>query len=240
MRPRIGLTCDYQHPQSGNGPPRLVLKTHYIDAVRNAGALPIPLPHCQQPDEIVQLLEAVDALLLTGGQDIDPKRYAQLLHPKTKLMHSRRDQSDFQIFAEAQRRKLPILAICLGCQIVNVARGGDLHQHLYDLPRPCNIDHGSTANPASHEVTIEPDSRLASLLGATHLQVNSTHHQAVAQVGTNLRPTAAAPDGMVEALEDPDYPFLIAVQWHPERLADEPEHQALFRALVHAASTNQR
>jgi len=152
-------------------------------------------------------------------------------------MHSIRDRSEFQIFADAQRRKLPILAICLGCQIVNVARGGDLHQHLYDVPRPCDIDHGSSASPASHHVTIEPDSRLASLVGTTQLQVNSTHHQAVAQIGTNLRPTAADPDGMVEALEDPNYPFLIAVQWHPEQLTDRPEHQALFRALVHAAST---
>ncbi|HUW84701.1 MAG TPA: gamma-glutamyl-gamma-aminobutyrate hydrolase family protein [Phycisphaerae bacterium] len=241
MRPCIGLTCQYLLRKTDDRRiPHLALNAAYFDAVTAAGGLPLALPPCQEPDQIEQLLNTVDALIFTGGRDILPERLGQTLHPKSELMHPRRDSFEFELFARADRLHLPILAICLGCQLVNVARGGTIHQHLYDAPRACQTDHGKAAHRSMHPVSIDPDCHLARIVQATQIEANSSHHQSVDRPGRNLRIVAKAPDGIIEAVEDPDRPFLVAVQWHPEDMPDNPVHMALFRELIHAAQRHQR
>jgi len=241
MRPCIGLTCQFLLRKTDDRHiPHLALNAAYFDAVTAAGGLPLPLPHCHQPDQIGQLLSLVDALVFTGGRDILPERLGQILHPNSELMHPRRDSFEFELFAQADRLCLPILAICLGCQFVNVARGGSIYQHLYDAPRDCQIDHGTAAQRSMHRVSINPDCQLAAIMQSTQIEINSSHHQSVDRPGRDLRIVAKAPDGIVEAIEDPKRPFLVAVQWHPEDMPDIPAQMALFRALIHAARHRQR
>ena len=240
MRPCIGLTCQYLTRKTDDRrTPPLTLNAAYFDAVTAAGGLPLPLSHCREPDQLGQLLDAVDALIFTGGRDILPERLSQTRHPKAVLMHPRRDSFEFELFARADRLHVPILAICLGCQLVNVARGGTIHQHLYDAPRTCQIDHGKAGHRSMHPVSIDSDCHLARIVQANRIEANSSHHQSVDRPGRNLRIVAEAPDGIIEAIEDPHRPFLVAVQWHPEDMPDNPAQMALFRALIHAAQPRQ-
>lgn len=246
-RPTIGITSNVG---SGDGSEddarRCFVNVAYVDAVYAAGGLPLVLPPPPESADlalIAELLAPCDGLLFTGGPDLDPAHYGQPLHPQTCVLPPRRDRFELAFFNEADRRELPILAICLGCQVANVGRGGRLVQHVDDLPRLQSVvhhrpDHGS----AFHEVRVEPDSLLARVLGTVRLEVNSRHHQVVTreQIGDRLRPVAFAPDGIVEAAEDRSGRFLLAVQWHPEDLVDRPEHCRLFEALVSAAAGQRR
>lgn len=241
MPPVIGLTSNFGL-DSDSGPPRLrsYLLAAYTDAVFAAGGVPHSLPVPLQYDEagLDALLESVDGLLLTGGYDLHPRHFDQPLHPKTHLMHERRDVFELDLFRRADAGGVPILAICLGFQIAHVARGGRLIQHVDDLDlRPTITHHLPKDRNAFHAVRIEPTSRLAEVVGATAIEVNSRHHQIVdtQHPGTDLRPVAYAPDGIVEASENCDGRFLLAVQWHPEDLTDRPEHLRLFEALVEAS-----
>lgn len=242
MRPVIGITCSFEEVA---GPPRRersVLNAAYSDAVLAAGGLPMPIvaPPRFDAELADELLRRCDALVFTGGPDLDPRHYGQAPHPETKVMHSRRDAFELRFYQHAVGLDRPTLAICLGCQVAAVACGGALVQHL-ELPesgRPNGImhhraDHGS----AFHPVSIVPGSLLARVVGRSAIEVNSRHHQAAnpAQLPPELRPTAFAPDGVLEAVEAPGARFRLAVQWHPEDLIDRPEHLRLFEALVEAA-----
>ena len=240
MRPRIGLTTVFSLKDDPESISKygLALNIDYIDAVRQAGGLPIPLPHCDTPDEVSQLLDTLDGVLFTGGMDIQPERFGQPTHTKTDAMDPRRDATEFELFAQAEQRRFPALGICLGIQLINVARGGTLLQHLPDAPG-CTLQHQQKMTPDAHDLTIAANTRLADIIGAETISTNSRHHQAVDQLGCGLTATAHATDGVIEAIEDPDHPFLLAVQWHPENLADRAEHLALFRALVDAARNGQ-
>lgn len=243
MRPRIGITCNFEADGSRPARQRLVLNAAYSDAVLAAGGIPRPIatPPAPDPELMRELLGDCDGLLFTGGPDLNPQHYGQPPHPRTQVLHERRDRFDIELFRLADQADKPILSICLGCQIANVARGGALVQHVDDLKRSCEVRHyNPDHSPAFHSVRIEPDSLLARIVGRTQMEVNSRHHQVIhpQQVGGRLRAVAFAPDGVVEAAEDAQGRFLLAVQWHPEDLIDRPEHLSLFRALVeHAART---
>lgn len=254
MRPLIGLTSGFG--PSDARPERLVatLNAAYADAVYAAGGLPWPIvppplggtgvsPVACSESYLRDILSRVDGLIFTGGPDLNPAHYGQPKHEKTRVLHERRDRFDLALFRAAAATDIPLLSICLGCQIANVACGGQLIQHVDDLARATAIEHYKPDHGAAcHEVTVEPDSRLARIIGRTRFEVNSRHHQVVDRehVGDGLRPVAFAPDGVVEALESPGARFLLAVQWHPEDLIDRPEHLALFRALVDACGTRPR
>lgn len=187
------------------------------------------------PDAIDDLLDAVDGLLLSGGPDIDPSAYghepARCLGPTEPEL----DAFELTLARAADRRGIPLLAICRGAQLLNVSRGGTLHQHLPDVVgREIEHRQPEPADQLTHAVTLDPDSRLAELLGWREGEVNSLHHQAVDTLGAGLRVVARAPDGVVEALEAPDRPFTIAVQWHAECLVHWPQHAPLFDAFVAA------
>jgi putative glutamine amidotransferase len=209
----------------------------YVVLLRQAGVLPVNFPHATDPADLAQLLDLVDGLLLTGGKDIDPAVYGEAPHPANDPLQPERTASDLLLTRLAIARRMPILGTCLGHQTLNVARGGDLWQ---DLPsqRPSAVVHRRpVAEHAAlaHAVEIVEGSLLHRIVGATRLEVNSTHHQGLRRLGSGLRVTATASDGIVEALELPDHPFCLTVQWHPESLAGEPgPHRALFEAFVDA------
>lgn len=240
MRPLIGITMSFEQTDGPTARQRSYLNAAYTDAVYAAGGTPFPLAPPPDADEspIDDMLRRVDGLLFTGGPDLDPKHYGQRKHEKTEILHARRDAWDIELFRRADQARQPILSICLGCQIANVARGGCLVQHIDDMPRPVTVEHYKPDHSAVyHTVRVEPDSRLERIVGVREFEVNSRHHQTIdsREVGGRLKPVAFAPDGVVEAAEDTDGRFLLAVQWHPEDMIDRREHLALFQALVEAA-----
>lgn len=240
MRPVIGVTCSVDVGSDEGGKVRAYVNAAYTDAIFAAGGLaqPIVAPPDAGPALFAELADRFDGFLFTGGADLDPRHYGQARHEKTHVMHDRRDALELEMFRAADQSGKPILAICLGCQVANVGRGGCLVQHVDDLPRDSEIEHHRPGGASAfHDVEVEPGSRLAQITGKQRFEVNSRHHQVLdrEKVGGRLRAVAFAPDGCVEAAEATDDRFLIAVQWHPEDLVDRPEHLKLFEALVAAA-----
>lgn len=240
-RPNIGVTCSVDARGDSSSKPRAYLNVAYTDAIFAAGGMPRPIPLPEKPDAklISELLDSYDGLLFTGGDDVNPRQYGQAVHPKTGVMHERRDRFEVEFFRAADAADKPILSICLGCQIASVARGGCLIQHVDDVPRKGAIEHHKPKQgTAFHDIEIAADSLLAKIVGRTRMEVNSRHHQVVdrEQVGGRLKPVAFAPDGVIEAVEDPSKRFFLAVQWHPEDMIDRPEQLKLFQALVSASA----
>ncbi len=226
---------DEQLPHAVAGREEMVLNFHYMRAVTAAGGLPVvssPQPLEAVPDLISQL----DGLLIPGGPDIDPATYGDVPHETLGPLFPEIDRFEVAMVLEAERVGLPVLAICRGMQIVNVAHGGTLFQ---DLPSEVGTEvthrRGSLSDPpAMHAVRVEPDSRLARVLGATEVLTNAFHHQAPREIGDGLRAVAWTEDGVVEGLESE---AVLGVQWHAEAMQDRPEQQALFADFVEAAAT---
>lgn len=205
----------------------LAVNTAYVKAVRKAGGVPLLLP-VVEPEDAASLLERVDGLVMTGGGDVDPGRYGAQPHPKTTRVDAHRDARDVALCRAAVDAGTPTLAICRGSQILNVALGGTLVQHLdlhFDMDR---------YNQPVHRVKVEPDSAVADWLGSTEAGVNTLHHQAVDTTGPDVEVVARADDGTVEAIEVAGVP-VVGVQWHPELLRHRPEHLSLFASLVQRA-----
>jgi len=201
----------------------------YVDALRRAGIEPA-LISPQAPRE----LGGLQGLVLSGGTDVNPARYGAAPAEDNEAPDDERDELETRLLREALERDLPVLAICRGMQLFNVAYGGSLIQHLENTPAH-RVRDQDPARPV-HQITVEPGSRLADVLGEGLHTVNSRHHQAVDRVGAGLIVTArATPDGVIEALERPDRSFALAVQWHPEDQArQDSEQQKLFAALARA------
>lgn len=227
-RPAIGLTAYVETARWGAWESAATLVPHrYVSGVAAAGGLPVVLPPV---DGVVGLLDRLDGLVLIGGGDIDPARYGAEPHPRTARVRDYRDRAELALADGALERGLPLLGICRGLQVLNVLRGGTLHQHLPDVV-------GSTVHsPASgtygqHPVRIEPGSLLAKVLGRDEATVSTHHHQAIDRLGAGVTPVAWADDGVIEAVVVDDHPFALAVEWHPE-VDDDP---SLFEAFVTAA-----
>ncbi|MHA7178919.1 gamma-glutamyl-gamma-aminobutyrate hydrolase family protein [Arthrobacter sp. MDB2-24] len=238
-KPVIGLTA-YLDPAVTEGCGTVeaaFLPQNYLAPVLAAGAIPVLLPPQGTDGGVVeQLLPRLDGVIVVGGWDIDPSRYGAEPHAQTDAPHLLRDAWDSAVVREAVRIDLPLLGICRGEQMLNVALGGSLHQHLPDLvgDSPYQLgDHRFNAVP----VDLRPGSQVAQVLGATHLDaVPVSHHQAVDRVGLGLQASAWSRDGIIEAIEFPSNRFCIGVQWHPEQ---SPTETALFDAFVHAARERQ-
>lgn len=236
-RPVIGIEAEFVHETvNAKEKGRVRLWAEYSDAIVKAGGAPLILPATAPPELAGDMLDRVDGLLISGGPDISPARFGSEPHPSVKPLLPRREDFAFRVFEEAERRDMPILAICLGIQVVNVGRGGTLVQ---DIPSQLEttIKHRPDEGEdyPEHPAHVAPDTLLASIVGAGEITVNSSHHQAIERVGEGLVVTARAEDGIIECLEDPTKRFLLGIQWHPERLTDRPRHLALFEALVEAA-----
>lgn len=189
---------------------------NYAAAVRRGGHVPVILPYTTDAAQCTDMLRAVDLLLLCGGGDIASWRFGQEASPLAGVPNHERDGFELLLFQHALQLRLPVVGICRGLQLINVALGGTLHQDIGDALRAVHQRPDSPFDPV-HPVEVDPDSRLFDVLQQQHIQVNSTHHQAIDQLGRSLHVTARALDGTVEAVESFQWP-VAAVQWHPERL----------------------
>ncbi len=198
---------------------RFYLARYYSEAVEAAGGLPVHIPLIPRPDFIAGVMADLDGLLLPGSDsDIDPLRYGREPHPQLGAVHPEKDETDLLALAEVEDRAMPVFAICFGVQSLNVSRGGTLIQDIVSQwPNTIKHDQGGPRDRHSHRVRLLEDSIVGQLAGAETAPVNSHHHQAIETVGRNLIATAWAPDGIVEAVEDPRSDrFVVGVQWHPE------------------------
>jgi len=217
----------------------MTLGLSYMRAIERAGGLPVALPPLTS-ENVDPLLDRLSGLLLTGGPDLDPACYGAEPHPELGPIDHDVDVFEIALCRRADRRGIPILGICRGAQVLNVARQGSLIQHLPDTIS-ATIEHRQPepGDRTTHEVRVAPDSGLAQTTGGGPVQVNSFHHQAIDRLGVGLRPVAWAQDGVIEAVETVEGQeghFVLGVQWHAETLIDEAEQLALFERLVQAAA----
>lgn len=238
--PIIGVTPDYNagdRTDVGGREPTYFLRARYVQAIEAAGGIPFMLPLLSTKAEWRRMVAHVHGLLLTGsGADLAPELYGERQRHTFRRMSQERATLELGITNVAYRADLPTLGICGGMQSINVALGGTLYQDIHaQLDTP--IDHLPThsATQPAHSVHIAPRSLLRRIAGTACIEVNSSHHQSVKTVAPTLIQTAAAPDGVIEAIEAPDRSFILGVQWHPEFLHDrDPVQRRLFRALVRA------
>ncbi|MGH3024042.1 MAG: gamma-glutamyl-gamma-aminobutyrate hydrolase family protein [Gaiellaceae bacterium] len=225
MRPVIGITSYAEEARWGVwDAPAALIPLSYVQAIERAGGRPLLVPPSLEGVE--ETLDVLDGLLFSGGSDLDPETYGAEAHPETNGVHPERDRAELALLEAALARDLPVLAVCRGSQVLNIARGGDLVQHLPEVVGHENHKH-TPGVFADHDVEVLPGTRLRALVGE-HAPVKSHHHQGFGAIGEGLRASARAEDGTVEALEDPSRRFALGVLWHPEA----GEDAALFEALV--------
>ena len=228
LRPLIGITT-YVTPAKWShwDDDAALVPLDYVSAVQRAGGRPLLVPPSE--DGIDETLAALDGIVFSGGSDLDPELYDQEPHEETTGIHPGRDRAELALLQAALARDMPVLAVCRGSQVLNVARGGDLVQHLPDVVGDEKHKH-TPGTFADHDISLEAGTRLAELLGE-HAPVKSHHHQGFGQVGDGLRVAAHAEDGTIEAVEDPARRFALGVLWHPEA----GEDMRLFEELVREA-----
>lgn len=234
--PLIGITTWRMTSESGY--PWHTVAEAYVQALAQAGALPVLIPLGLPDETLAPLLARLDGVLFSGGGDIEPEIYGGASRSEVNEVDADRDRLEFELLEDLIEHKRPFLGICRGFQVINVGLGGALyadiaserdgankHDYYPDWPR----------HHLAHTVEVNPESRLGRIVGSPLLRVNSLHHQGVSRLASGLQATAYSPDGLIEGLELPAHPFGLAVQWHPECLTDQAPIQALFRAFVEAA-----
>jgi putative glutamine amidotransferase len=230
-RPRIGITMRIELETD-----RFYLGRHYSEAVEAAGGLPVHLPLIPKPDFIRSVVSGLDGVLLPGSDsDVDPLRYGHQPHTDLGHVHPIKDETDLLTLAEVEARAIPLFAICFGLQVLNVSRGGTLIQDIpTQHPKAIKHNQGAPRDRHSHRVKLLADSMIGGLAGGETAPVNSHHHQAIETLGRELVATAWAPDGLVEAAEDPRSDrFVLGVQWHPELGWDHDDFaRALFEKFI--------
>jgi putative glutamine amidotransferase len=239
-KPLIG--CTTYRKISDQSPPIdiLGLMPAYLDAIVAAGGVPVMIPLGLSDDDLREIIQQMDGILLPGGGDIEPSAYHGEGHPTVGSVDEDRDRVEFTVARTAVAQQKPLLSICRGLQVLNVALGGSLWQDVELLmPQAMHHEHHGShpRNYLAHTVNIEPDSLLARQLGCTETAVNSLHHQGIQRLADSLRATAVAPDGLIEGVEVIGHPYAVGVQWHPENIIQNAPHMlGLFQGLVEAAS----
>lgn len=219
------------------GTDRILLNSAYVSALENAGLVPLVVPPLSRVDHAADIMSIAAGLVLSGGGDLDPGLYGEPCHPRANPPDADRDTTELALIAAARARNVPVLAICRGIQAVNVALGGSLVQDIpSELESAIVHDAQGPREARTHEVAIEPGSRLARAVGSTRISVNSLHHQSVGRLASGLLATAHAPDGVVEGVESEGGWWLVGVQWHPEEMSgtEEPWDRRLFQAFARA------
>jgi putative glutamine amidotransferase len=237
-RPLIGITT--RNSRDADGHPTVSLQHSYVNAITQAGGIAIPIPEILPEENFRQLYAQLDGILFSGGGDISLRYFSGSAHPRIDGVDEARDATELALMRSAVDDGKPILGICRGAQLMNVALGGTLYTHIIDQ-LPGAIDHdypGNMRKVIVHPVNLDETSRSAEIFGETLLKVNSLHHQGLKDIAPPLRVAGHAPDGLVEMVEIPDHPFAVAVQWHPEWLTDQQPMRNLFKSFVDAANRN--
>jgi putative glutamine amidotransferase len=235
MKPIIGITTN--NTTNSYGQPIVLLQRSYVKAVMDAGGVPLLIPSLVAEDGWDALYSRLDGILFSGGGDISLDYFRGDPHPRIDDVDLERDSVELKMVQAAASDGKPFLGICRGCQIVNVALGGTLYTHIADQ-MPNALDHDYPGNKRTvlvHEVKIEEGTHVAEIYGDPIIKVNSLHHQGLKDIAASLRVAGHAPDGLVEAVELPEHPFGLAVQWHPEWLTDQQSTKNLFRKFIEAA-----
>ena len=234
-RPLIGINTDYRAVAKGRTP-HSYMHSGYYDVILSANALPILIPPLVKEHDLAPILDRLDGVLLTGGDDLDPKKMGLSPHPSVTVVPERRESSDRMLCKLIQQRKMPVLGIGLGMQELNVVNGGGIYLHLpEDMPR--GIPHRDPQGGAHrHTVVMEPGTRMEEIYGPGEIRVNSYHHQGIRKLAPTFRAGALAPDGLIEAFEgkDPSW-WVVGVQWHPENEGNISLDMQLIEAFTAAA-----
>ena len=243
-RPLIGVTMGREKSQRFFGLNLFIMNQTYVRSLEALGALPVMVPLHMSEASLRGIFERLDGVFLPGGEDIDPTYYGEERHPLLGATDKERDRTELLLTRWAIEEGMPVLGVCRGVQMINVACGGSLFQDLHsedpDLDKHDYFPPSYERYRISHQVDVEPDSRLAQAMGHKH-EVNSMHHQGIDRVGYGLRVVARAEDGLPEALEAPALPFAVGVQWHPEELAKTDQMSTnLFYNFVSAAAGDWR
>ena len=237
MTPVIGITCSTLMLPGTRGVRRFAIPDYYPRCAMEAGGLPLLFPTIGE-EYAASYLARIDGLLLSGGVDVDPVRYDEDPRPELGEVDEERDSFEMALARGAKEQGIPILAICRGVQVLNVACGGTLIQDIRSQVDGA-LQHDQKAlrhSAKSHGIVIEEDTHLHQIAGTTRVRVNSFHHQSVDEVAEGFEVTARAPDGVVEAIEDPNHPFCVGVQWHPERMPADQLTEAIFTRFMQAAA----
>jgi putative glutamine amidotransferase len=236
MQSIIGITTN--HSSNSYGQATVLLVEAYAQAIKQAGGVPVLIPSLIANDGWDALYQRLDGILFTGGGDISLDHFKGDPHPRIDDVDSQRDTVELNLLHAAASDGKPFLGICRGCQLVNVGLGGTLYTHIPDQ-LPNALDHSYPGNMRTvlvHEVKIDEGTHIADVLGEPIVKVNSHHHQGLKDIAASLRVAGHSPDGLVEAIELPNHPFGLAVQWHPEWLTDQQSTRNLFRRFVEAAA----
>ena len=239
----IGVATQTLPAVPGERPPCWVMGRSYVEELRKVGAVPWVIPLiADDVDTLQEIFNRLDGVFITGGVDVDPSRYGESKSPLCGVTDPDRDAVEIALLNHALARHLPILAVCRGIQILNVAKGGTLYQDVTSqVPAALKHDYFPTPDRPSrkylaHDITVRASSRLGHILGDTVVPVNSMHHQAIKELAAGLVPTAYAPDGIIEGVEGEGDQYLVAVQWHPEELTEtQPGMRRLFTSFAEAA-----
>lgn len=244
MRPIIGITCNFDYrDEIGRithmgiaGQKWHFLADNYINSVERAGGIPVMIPVCGDMETVKDMVSRMDGILISGGHDVDPQEYGERVKGYCGTIIPARDSQDIALARYVlEETDKPLLGICRGIQVLNVAAGGTIWQ---DLEIEGKFEHHFTdmypMNAVSHKVHLQEESRLRDIFQREYLGVNSFHHQAIKTVGAGFWVTAVSEDGVTEAVERPDKPFVMGVQWHPEMMGDVEEQARIFEALVQA------
>lgn len=237
--PLIGITCATYAEGRDWSAYDLYCDHRYALAVEAAGGHPVLLAIAHRKEVMRRYLEKIDGLIIVGGLDIDPRLYGET--PRTRTTVAFRKRTDFEtwLYRAGEQRKLPIFGICYGMQLINVLEGGTLYQHIYPRRGIPRVNHAGRGD-GTHRVRVIPGTRLSRLLGISRATIATEHHQAVRDLAPGWIPTAIADDGIIEAIEKPEAPQILAVQWHPERTPSSAATKRLFRAFTRQCARYQR
>lgn len=237
----IGITCNYLNPlpsafEAGIGAKEQawqLIAEDYLQAVWKAGAIPVLLPVDENTDRALKMLDMVDGLLISGGNDVSPQMYGTRVK-NCGILNPERDTMEMKLLEKALSMDMPVLGVCRGVQLMNVCLGGTLHQDLPSDGFPVHSIFSNVRNIPTHKVDVKEGTLLSDIIGGGETWVNSFHHQAVDKLGAGLEAAAISEDGVVEAIVMPDKKFVLAVQWHPEMMFDSEKQQKIFQRFVKA------
>ncbi len=234
-KPLIGITT--RNNKDVDGHPVTSLQHSYLNAIIQAGGLPVMIPNILSEEDFLDLYSRLNGILFSGGGDVSLRYFNGSDHPRIGEVDDTRDTTEITLMRTAVNDGKPILGICRGAQVMNVALGGTLYTHIYDQFKGA-LDHaypGDLRRTLVHPVNVDETTRSAEIFGETLLNVNSLHHQGLKDIAPALKVSGHAPDGLVEVVEIPDHPYAVGVQWHPEWLTDQPAMQRLFKSFVDAS-----